>query len=353
MQIGLDWLVDKDAYHRTLQRLDARALLEHYHAENCTEQLNRDGTTEIVHSCLLDRVEPHHTNHDANPSAALNVDKKVYCCYAGGWSGDLFHLVQKLERNESFADGLEVVGRFLQGATRDRITMRAELDALFSKPESYSTNLPAYDPAILSSWKHPHPYWGQRGITAEAIERLQLGYDDQEQRVVFPHFVNGALVGWQKRAIPGQSHPELPKYRNSPGFPKAESLYAHDESGETGPVLVVESPMSVAKAYSIGVGNVVATFGASVTPGQLALLRRHEKVMVWFDADPAGQAGERAVLEALHRALPAQLFRVTPTPGKDLADIADLAEFARYTMSHTMPGSIRLAEIDYARRSRG
>ena len=353
MKIGLDWLVDKDIYQRTLQRLDGRALLAHYHAENCQEQLNRDGTVEIVHSCLLDRVEPHHSNGDANPSAALNIDKRVYCCYAGGWSGDLFHLVQKLERNESFADGLEVVGKFLHGATTDAVTLRAELDALFSKPESYAHNLPAYDPAILTSWQHRHSYWASRGITDATIARLQLGYDERERRVVFPHFVNGTLVGWQKRVVPGETNPDFPKYRNSPGFPKAETLYAHDLAGDTAPVLVVESPMSVAKAYSIGVGNVVATFGAKVTPGQLALLRRHEKVVVWFDADPAGQNGERILLDGLHTALPAQLYRVTPTPNKDLGDIADLDEFRRYTMSHTMPGSIRLAEIDRARRSCG
>jgi DNA primase len=106
--------------------------------------------------------------------------------------------------------------------------------------------------------------------------------------------------------------------------------------------------MSVAKAYSIGVRNVVATFGAKVSEGQIALLREYEKVIVWFDADPAGMAGERRLLEGLHRHT--ETFRVTPTKGKDMADLVDLDEFARYTMFHTMPGSIRLGEIDHARR---
>lgn len=48
MKIGLDWMVQQDRYQEYLSRLDARALLAHYGAENQIEQTNHDGTTEIV-----------------------------------------------------------------------------------------------------------------------------------------------------------------------------------------------------------------------------------------------------------------------------------------------------------------
>jgi hypothetical protein len=354
-KVGLDWMADKALYDEYLRRLDARAVLDRYGAQNCREQLNRDGTTEIVHSCLLDRVERHHANGDAHPSAALNVDKKVYVCYSGGWSGDLFHLVMKLEGKEAFADVLPEVGKFLTGATSDTETIRADLDRIFTGPDAYALNLPAYADTVLDAFDKSHPYWASRGITPEVQKLLRLGYDEREHRIVFPHFVCGTLVGWQKRVIPGETVPDFPKYRSSPGLPKAETLYGHDLAmpdgkPRDGGVIVVESPMSVAKGYSIGLlpGSVVATFGAKVTEGQIALLREHSKVIVWFDADPAGMAGERRLLEALHRHT--ETFRVTPTKGKDMADLADLDDFARYTMFHTMPGSIRLGEIDHARR---
>ena len=345
----MDWMVQKEMYAEYLRRLDARALLDHYQAENMSEVPNRDGTTEIVHSCLIDRVEPHHSHGDENPSACFNVDKKVYVCYAGGWSGDAFHLIAKLEGVEAFVDVLPLVGQFLEGAVTEGPTLQAQLAELFAQPAAYTLNLPAYDPSVLAAWDRPHVYWDYRGISHEAQRLLRLGYDDNERRIVFPHFVNNTLVGWQKRVIPGETHPDFPKYRNSPGFPKAETLYGWDLLDEK-VALVVESPMSVAKAYSLGVKNTVATFGASVTEGQLELLRSLDKVMVWFDADAAGQAGELHLLEELDRH--AEVWRIKPTEGKDLGDIETIEEFITYTATHQMRAFARLAELDFLNKFR-
>ena len=92
MRTGIKPFLMYEDYKR---RLDARQVLEHYGADNCMEQMGRDGSTEIIHSCLLDRVEPHHRNGDQNPSAACNLDKKLYVCY-NYWGGDLFHFIAKM-----------------------------------------------------------------------------------------------------------------------------------------------------------------------------------------------------------------------------------------------------------------
>jgi hypothetical protein len=119
-------------YREYRRRLDVRAVLEHYGAENSYEQSGSDGTTEIIHSCLIDRVEPHHTNGDANPSAACNVDKKVYICYQW-WGGDLFHLIAKMEGKESLADIVPILGQFLTGIAQEPDKVRAELDKIFRR----------------------------------------------------------------------------------------------------------------------------------------------------------------------------------------------------------------------------
>jgi Toprim-like len=351
---GLQSLIDKDIYRSYLDRLDARALLAHYGAQRCTEQTNKDGSTEIVHSCLLDRVERHHSHGDQNPSAACNIDKHTYVCYAMGFGCDLFHLVMKLEGKENFADALSAVNPFLTGSTLEGNALRTKLDKLFAGPVAYTIELPTYDIRVLDAWKVDHPYWWHRGISAEAIALLRLGFDAHENRIVFPHFVGGKLVGWQKRVVPGLTNPPFPKYRNSSGFPKSETLYAHDltDLGDGpvypgGPVLVVESPMSVARAYTIGLRNVVATFGAKVSVAQIELLKKHEKVIVWFDADPAGMTGERHLLEGLQ--CHTEVLRVRPEEGKDLADY-DMDGFCRHTALNTMTAMVRLGEI---RRNRG
>jgi hypothetical protein len=346
-KVGLEHLLQKEIYADSLRRLDARALLEHYNAENCTEQANKDGTTEIVHSCLLDRVEPHHTNGDANPSASCNIDKKTYVCYSMGFGCDLFHLIQKLEDKEDFADALGVIGQFLSGATQEVHSLDAEIAKAFADHEAYQIELPAYDDRILDSWDKPHPYWDYRGISREAQGLLRLGYDEREQRVVFPHFVEGTLVGWQKRAIPGQTLPDYPKYRSSSGFPKSETLYNLDVAKEYPRVCVVESPMSVARALSLGIPRVVATFGAKVSKKQISWLEDFHTVYVWFDDDPAGLHGEKKLVEHLYRYTDVRV--VTPENKRDLAD-CDLEEIA-VKLTQAIPAALKLGEYDLQKKA--
>ena len=345
---SLNSLLQKDTYQDYLRRLDARALLEHYGAEHCTEQSGGDGTTEIVHSCLLDRVEPHHTNGDAHPSAACNIDRKLYCCYSLGWGGDLFRLIQKLENKESLADTMTTVGQFLTGAVQENTTLMSQIDSWFAG--GATIDLPSYSDRILEGWGNPHPYWGQRGISEEAVRTLRLGYDERERRIVFPHFVEGSLVGWQKRVIPGETVPDYPKYRNSSGFPKSETLYNLDIARQYPRVCVVESPMSVARAVSLGIPNVVATFGAKVTSEQIRLLSDDfETVYVWFDRDGAGLSGEKKIVESLYKRT--EVLVVAPDRGKDLGDssVDDIC----LKLSQAVPAALRLGDYDQYRRTHG
>lgn len=345
----LQSILDKDTYKAFLHRLDARALLEHYGAQNMTEQVNfKDGSTEIVHSCLLDRVEPHHTNGDANPSASCNIDSKTYVCYAMGFGCDLFHLVMKLEGRESLGDSMGVIGEFLLGATMSTAAFREEIEKAFTATSAYTIDLPSYGPQVLKSFEHPHVYWNHRGITHDAQRQLQLGYDSREKRIVFPHFVNATLVGWQKRVVPGETCPDYPKYKNSPGFPKSETLYHLDQARKYESVVVVESPMSVAKAVSEGLPNVVATFGAKVSQHQLDLLTEFSSVFVWFDRDAAGIGGEKKLVEGLYRH--AKVRVVAPDRGKDMGDCSHDEMVAK--LYDAVPAYTRLGLYDLYKKMR-
>ena len=91
MKRGLAHVIDNNVYNEYLRRLDVRAVLDYYGVENDFEEPGRvddhvGQTTEIRHSCLLDRVDRHHANGDANPSASANIELKVYVCIApGAW----------------------------------------------------------------------------------------------------------------------------------------------------------------------------------------------------------------------------------------------------------------------------
>lgn len=347
-------------YQEYRSRLNAREVLARYGARNCSEITNRDGTTEIVHSCLLDRVEPHHRNGDEHPSAWCNVDKNLYVC-ASYWSGDLLALVAKLEGKEHISDVLPVVGEMLSGSTKGVVELADEITRLLHAHEVAEVPIPVYDRLALKSWAMTHPYMRDwRGISQATQEFLSIGYDPRENRIVIPHFWRGGLVGWQKRAIPSQGWSQQaqryetaapwpptanqhPKYRSSLGFPKSETLYGYDQAMETAGLttaIVVESPMSVIKAFELLKPGVLATFGAKVSRTQVDLLKVFDCVYVWFDADPAGYTGARKLVEPLMNHT--QVMVVPPADGVDLGDYTS-CEAVTATLGSAIPAALWLA----------
>lgn len=321
-------------YTEYRRRLDARAVLDHYGVENDHDEITNNGETEVIHSCLLDRVDRHHNNGDQNPSAACNLDKKLYVCYAY-WGGDIFHLIQKLENKDSFEEILPLVTQFLTGATLDQSDFEAEIAAMEAmiNAGAYSLDLPTYSRRVLSPWAFVHPYLHERGIDSETVSRLQIGWREDDNRIIIPHFWQDKLVGWQARAVPdrpglwpGTVNPQ-PKYKSTSGFPKSDTFY-YDHSRPfptTGAVLLVESPFSVIKANALGLDiPVLASFGAKVSKTQTKMLLDYRDVVLWADPDPAGQVMERTVMNRL--AEHPGLRIVSPDPGKDLADYDSLQD---------------------------
>lgn len=340
-----------------LRRIDPERILDHYDARNRIEQRNgHDGTREVVHSCLLDMVEPHHANRDENPSASMNIDKATYACY-GYWSGGIFEFVKKMEGKEELHDIVDVLGQFLvDGTVSSRTDFVADLEAIFRARDSRQTvaEITAYAETAIGKWvgvRHPYAT-EERKITDVAYDALRLGYDPDTRRMVFPHYVDGRLLGWQQRAIPARdgrwpgSTDDQPKYKNNPSFPKSSTLYNCDAVRPgAGPVVVVESPMSVAYAISVGLEYpVVATFGAMIPTRQIDAIRELGEVILWFDADPAGWKAERRLCEGLHRHQPVKV--VVPDHGKDLADYPDLAQI-RDKIATAKPAVLRM--IDHQR----
>jgi hypothetical protein len=353
MKIGMGDITDRALYKEYMRRINAQSVLDYYGAENCTETRNRDGTIEVVHSCLLDRVEPHHSHGDQNPSASCNLEHKTYICYSY-WGGSLLHLIARLERKDTVAQVIPLLGRFLDGATADAETFAAELDKLLTRNSPASlADLPVYSDRLLRPWSYIHPYLASRGITDDTASALQIGWDTEDNRIIFPHFWDGKLVGWQKRSLPpGPDWPatanQNPKYKNSPGFPKVETLYRYDPTADH--LVVVESPMSVARAHSLGMTNVTATFGAKISEHQIRLLRRTPRITVWMDPDPAGQVAERKLVSGLWQHVAVTVAH--SDPGMDLADYPDVGA-VRDVLERAEPAVYAVARYDRQMSSRG
>lgn len=361
MKSGLAHFSTRFLYQEYKKRIDPYEVLSYYGVDNSHERTANDGTTEVVHSCLLDRVEPHHAHGDSNPSASLNVDHKLFICYSY-WGGDIFQLLMKMEQKETLPELVPFLQQFLSESRDDsKDRFKEEIEKIFAKEEIQLFDPPSYSEMILKPWLVSHPYLREnRGVSLEASSKLKIGYDPDANRLVFPHFWEGKLVGFQKRSIPqGPYWPatlpdkfgNLPKYKNSIAFPKTQTIYNYDSvrQAKYSSVIVVESPMSVARAYSLGIENIVATFGAKISQTQIDLLKEFDELYIWMDNDEdrAGQKAEELLVRSLYRQT--RVWRVPADWKKDLGD-AESREEVDAKLASADPAVLVLGEYDRWKR---
>lgn len=292
----------------------------------CRELLSEFGVThvnhyrkrgELIHSCCL----PHgaHKNGDRKPSASLNYKKLTYNCLGCGSHGGLLWFIAVC-RGE---DG-EQARKWLEGQTglgqtvMDLSTLLKILDEVYNPSSGEKVPIPRYAEATLDpwTWNMHHPYLTDgdaesglvgRNIPESSLEHFRVGYAPEyymgknalpqhTERIIFPQFWKGDLVGWQARRI---NPADEPKYKNSPEFPKDETIYNYD-NGDRKRAIVVESPMSVLRHFHHQ-PTMQATFGAETTDTQVRLLQRYQDVVLWFDNDAAGWKATHRIATALAR----------------------------------------------------
>jgi hypothetical protein len=277
-----------------------RSLLDEFGVDD----VRLGGRGELIHGCVL--PWGNHKDQSRNPTASLNYLKLTYKCLGCGSGGGLLWLIQVMRGSEG--EGSKAARAWLNKETglgqqiMDLGKLVQYLDALYDKRGNQRNPIPTYSAKVLEPWLLIHPYLTDpieakgRGIPVEAVTRLKLGYDSARDRIIIPHFMGESLVGWQARRL-SASDPDLVKYRNSPDFPKDQSIYNYDYiAPET---TVVEAPLSAAK-HVLDI-HIEATFGATLTERQLQLLSKHNYLVFWFDNDPAGWKATRAACEMLCR----------------------------------------------------
>lgn len=309
--------------------LDAESLLEDLlGAKNI--QIIGD---EIIHSCMLNFGL--HKHGDQTPSASLNQKSLLFICHVCG-GGTIIWLVQNvldISRNEAI-DKIKNYSQGLQPIPTEQFITK--LEKLLKENESSKELLiPRYSERILDEWIQPSEYLLSRGVSFEVQRQMKTGllepaYELDKttkeivlvQRNVLPHFVGDNLVGWVSRRLDDTKN--VAKYKNTKGFPRKYSLYNLNNIVDYNHCYVVESPMSVLVLKSRGINDIVATFGASVSKEQLILLRKFNKITVFFDGDKAGENGSNGILNGLKDYT---RLKVIPTPeGEDPASLDFIPE---------------------------
>ncbi len=120
-------------------------------------------------------------------------------------------------------------------------------------------------------------------------------YDRFRARVIYPVFsVSGRVIAFGGRTL--RTDKKMAKYVNSPEssiYRKSYELYglyqAKSAIAKRDKCILVEGYMDVISMHQVGVENVVASSGTSLTEGQIRLIHRFtDNVTVIYDSDAAG-----------------------------------------------------------------
>jgi DNA primase len=312
-------------------------------AEFGVAHVNRTHKGELIHSCSLPFGR--HKNGDRSPSASLNYKKLTYKCLGCGSGGGLLWYIASCRGEDGAQARTWLEAQAGLGQTvMELATLLKMLDAMYAQGGEQKPVIPRYADSMLDPWTWPvhHPYLTDgdpesglkgRGIPEATLEHFRVGYAPEyfmgrdavpshTERLVFPHFWNGDLVGWQARRL---NPADEPKYKNSPDFPKDQTIFNY-ENGDRTRAILVEAPVSVLRHFHHQ-PTLQATFGASTTDEQIRLLQRYDDVVLWFDNDDAGWKATRQVGESLARY---NTVWVVDSPySADPADIDDDEEVAR------------------------
>jgi len=154
-----------------------------------------------------------------------------------------------------------------------------------------------------------HPYLQERGLTKETVSTFGLGYfggkGTMHGRIVIPiHNEHGELVAYAGR-WPGDPPEDQPKYLLPANFRKSLVVYnlhrARDFAAEG--LIITEGFFSLYALWQRGRRNVCAVMGSSVSAEQERLIVEtvgsRGRVLLAFDADPAGRRGMKDAAERL------------------------------------------------------
>lgn len=146
----------------------------------------------------------------------------------------------------------------------------------------------------LSSFDRAKDYFTYRKIEPASWSKFSLGYSEKQDMVTVPvHSPDGMPVGFVGRSIEGK------EFKNTPGLPKAKTLFNLHRVKTADKVYVVESSFDAIRLDQVGF-PAVATLGANVSNIQIELLQKYfNNIIVIGDNDEAGGNMKTKIVEKL------------------------------------------------------
>ena len=281
-------------------------------------------------------VCPFHDDH--SPSMSVSKEKQIYTCFSCGATGNVFKFIQDYE-NISFLQAVKKCADMAHiyidvGQAKEKIKNQELYDIYNLSQKFYQNNI------NTELGKKAKKYLKDRQLNDSVIKEFDIGlslnekdmltkllkskkYDDKtllrsglinennytlngvyRNRIMFPLYdLNGKVIGYNGRVYNGETENKYINSKETDIFKKRELLYnyhrAKDEARKKHQIIIMEGPMDVIRAYTIGVKNCVATLGTAFGKEQAMLIRKlSNNVILCFDGDDAGlKATKSAIVE--------------------------------------------------------
>ena len=287
-------------------------------------------------------VCPFHEDH--SPSMSVSREKQIYTCFSCGATGNVFKFLQDFE-NISFIEAVKKCADISGLELNINLTPN---DRLIKKNKSlydiYSLSQKFYQNNINSTLgKNAKEYLYNRQLTDNEIKKFEIGlsldeydmlakllvkkgfsdkdliksgivnandnglYDVYRDRIMFPlQDINGNVIGYNGRAYKGNIVNRYVNSKETEIFKKRDYIYnfhrARESAKEKNEIIIMEGPMDVIRASTIGIDNVVATLGTSFSSSQANLIKRlSNNVILCFDGDDAGLKGTKSAILELQK----------------------------------------------------
>lgn len=274
-------------------------------------------------------------HNEKTPSFYVSPSKGIYKCFGCGKSGTAVGFIMEQEHC-GYVDALKYLARkyhievqeeeesaedIIQKQKRESLLLVSEFACKF-----FSSNLQNGEGLSVG-----YSYFRSRGIEDETIRRFGLGWapsgrtalidaavqagykleylidaglavrredgtvvDKFRERAMFPiHSVSGRVLAFSGRTLRSDNPA---KYVNSPEteiYVKSRNLlgiyFAKSEISRLKKCILVEGNVDMVMMHQLGIGNVVASCGTSLTVEQIRLIHRFtEDVTIMYDGDSAG-----------------------------------------------------------------
>ena len=275
-------------------------------------------------------------HNEKTPSFSVNPARNIFKCFGCGKAGDSAKFLMEHEHftypealrylakkyNIKIEEKQQTAEEIMQQSIREKMFNINEfadkyfVDTLWNTDEGKTIGLEYFrergyfDPIIQkfhlgynpAKWDAFTEHAKKSGYSDELLEQIGLSikgnnglYDRYHGRVMFPiHSLTGRVIGFGGRILTNDK--KSPKYQNSPEseiYDKKQTLYgiyfAKNAIAKNDECILVEGYFDVLRMHQIGIENVVASSGTSLTMEQIRLVKRYTKnITMLYDGDAAG-----------------------------------------------------------------